>query len=84
MGIRCANHVTPLYLQKLAVTSPTGGGRSVGIVRSRTKASEFSLVFSDIVRVGSGQGQVAGACEYGNEPSGSIKCREFLDKLQTG
>jgi len=31
-------------LQKLALTSPTGGGRSVGIVRSRTKATEFSLV----------------------------------------
>jgi len=27
----------------LALTSPTGGGRSVGIVRSRTKATEFSL-----------------------------------------
>ena len=24
-------------------------------------------------------GQVAGACEYGNELSGSIKCGEFLD-----
>jgi len=24
-------------------------------------------------------GQVAGACECGNEPSGSTKCREFLD-----
>ena len=44
MGNRCANHVTPLYPQKLAVTSPTGGGRSVGMVRSRTKATEFSLV----------------------------------------
>jgi hypothetical protein len=32
----------------LALTSPTGGGRSVGIVRSRTKATEFSLVFSFI------------------------------------
>ena len=27
---------------------------------------------------------MAGACEYGNEPSGSIKCGEFLDKLRTG
>ena len=45
MGIRCADHVTPLYPQKLALTSPTGGGRSVGIVRSLTKATEFSLVF---------------------------------------
>jgi hypothetical protein len=25
----------------LALTSPTGGGRSIGIVRSRTKATEF-------------------------------------------
>ena len=45
MGIRCADHVTPLYPQKLALTSPTGGGRSVGIVRSRTEATEFSLFF---------------------------------------
>jgi hypothetical protein len=44
MGIRCADHVTPLYPQKLALTSPTGGGRSVGIVRSRTNTMEFSLV----------------------------------------
>jgi len=44
VGIRCADHVTPLYPQNLALTSPTGGDRSVGIVRSRTKATEFSLV----------------------------------------
>ena len=43
MGIRCADHVTPLYPQKFALTSPTGGGRSVGIVRSRTKATEFTF-----------------------------------------
>ena len=28
--------------------------------------------------------QVAGTCECSNEPSGSIKCGEFLDWLQTG
>jgi hypothetical protein len=28
---------------------------------------------------GLGQGQVAGSCEYGNKPSGSIKCGEFLE-----
>ena len=44
MGTRYADHVTPLYPQKLALTSPTGVCRSVGIVRSRTKATEFSLV----------------------------------------
>ena len=41
MRTRCADHVTPLYPQKLALTSPTGGGRSVGTVRVRTKATEF-------------------------------------------
>jgi hypothetical protein len=28
-----------LYPQKLALTSPTGGGRSIGVVRSRTQAT---------------------------------------------
>jgi hypothetical protein len=37
--------VTSLYPQKLALTSPTGGGRSVGIVLSRTKAMEFILEY---------------------------------------
>jgi hypothetical protein len=31
------------YPQKLALTLPTSGGRSVGIVRSRTKATEFFM-----------------------------------------
>jgi len=30
-------------------------------------------------RAGLGEGQVAGTCECGNEPSGSIKCSEVLD-----
>jgi hypothetical protein len=34
-------YATPLYPQKLALTSPTNGGRSVGIVRLRTKATEL-------------------------------------------
>jgi hypothetical protein len=25
---------------------------------------------------------VAGTCEYGDEPSGSVKCGEFLDQLR--
>jgi hypothetical protein len=37
-----------LYPQKLARTSPTNGGRSVGIVRLRIKATEFVLfLFAD-------------------------------------
>ena len=33
---------------------------------------------------GSGWEKVAGTCENGNEPFGSIKSREFLDWLKTG
>jgi hypothetical protein len=36
-----------LYPQKLALTSPTSGGRLVGIVCLRTKATEFSFSFND-------------------------------------
>jgi hypothetical protein len=32
-----------IYPQTLALGSPTSGGHSVGIVRSRTKATEFSF-----------------------------------------
>jgi len=52
VGNRCADHVTPLYPQKLALTSPTGGGRSVGIVCVRTKATEFVLYELKIFETG--------------------------------
>jgi hypothetical protein len=34
-----------LYPLKLALTSPTSGGRSVGIVRLRTKSTDFFLFY---------------------------------------
>jgi hypothetical protein len=34
-----------LYPQKLALTSPTRGGCSIGIVRSWSQATEFSSIF---------------------------------------
>jgi hypothetical protein len=43
VGIRCTDHATPLYKQMLALTSPTRGGRSVGIVRLRTKGKELVI-----------------------------------------
>jgi hypothetical protein len=39
---RAATHPYP---QKLALTSPTSGGRSVGIFRSRTQATEVFLFY---------------------------------------
>jgi hypothetical protein len=44
--VRHADHVAPSIHKKLAITSPTSGGRSVGIVRWRTQTMEFGLVWS--------------------------------------
>jgi hypothetical protein len=44
-GIGCADHATTLHSQKLALTSPTSGGRSVGIVRLRTKTTELVCTY---------------------------------------
>jgi hypothetical protein len=41
VGTRHADHVAPSIRKKLAITSPTCGGCSVGIVRSRTQTMEF-------------------------------------------
>jgi hypothetical protein len=38
--------------------SPTGGGRSVGIVRSRTKATEFSLVLYNLILMSATENQM--------------------------
>jgi hypothetical protein len=43
VGIRHADDVAP-SIRKFGITSPTSGGRSVGVVRSRTQTMEFSFV----------------------------------------
>jgi hypothetical protein len=42
VGIRCADHATPSTRKGWRLRA-TSGGRSVGIVRLRTTATEFSL-----------------------------------------
>jgi hypothetical protein len=49
VGIRHTDYATPLYPQKLALTSPTSGGHLVGIVRSRTTATEILFLFLRIL-----------------------------------
>jgi hypothetical protein len=44
-GTRHADHVAPSFRKKLALTSSTSGSRSVCIVRSWTKATEFFFFF---------------------------------------
>jgi hypothetical protein len=43
VGISCADHASPSYPQRLALTSPTSGGLSVGIVRLRKTGTELSF-----------------------------------------
>jgi hypothetical protein len=50
--MRTRDHATPLYPQKLAPTSPSSGGRSVGIVRSRTKATELVSLRTRVALLG--------------------------------
>jgi hypothetical protein len=50
VGICCADHTTPLYQQKLALTSPISSSRTVGIVCSRTKGHGV-VSFRNIGRV---------------------------------
>jgi hypothetical protein len=42
--IRCADHATPSTRKSLALTSPTSGGRSAGIVRLRAKKPRSLVV----------------------------------------
>jgi hypothetical protein len=49
VGIRHADHMASSIRKKLALTSLTSGGRSVGIVRLRTEATEF--IFFNLVAV---------------------------------
>jgi len=55
-----------------SATSATKEGREDGSLGSGMWGYGLDLA-------GSGYGQVAGICECGNEPSGSIKCGKFLD-----
>jgi hypothetical protein len=49
VGTRCADHATPLYPQKLALTSPTCGVRSVG---KETVYNLKNAVFWDVALCG--------------------------------
>jgi hypothetical protein len=46
--IRRADQATPFYPPQFALTSPASDGRSVGIVRSRTKATVLLLLLADV------------------------------------
>jgi len=44
------------------------------------KTSQLNLITTfQVIKITVGHFSVAEACECGNEPSGSVKCGEFLD-----
>jgi hypothetical protein len=87
-GMRWAGHVARMEEERGAyriLVWRAEGMRPLGRPRLRWKDN----IKTDLREVGWGgmnwielaqdKGQVAGSCECGNEPSGSIKCGEFLD-----
>jgi hypothetical protein len=70
-----------LYPQKLALTLRTGAGRSVGIFRSRTQATEFLLRVigcEDAEWIKLTRNPGAGSCKQGIEPSGSVNSQRRI------
>ena len=85
MGIRCADHVTPLFPQKLALTSPTGGGRSVGVVHSRTKATDLVITHTRfLLRTGSRTEHKLKALYHKIYLYSWSSCIHNFDSLRTG
>jgi hypothetical protein len=74
VGIRHADHVAPSIRKKLAITSPTSGGRFVAIVRSRTQTMEFSL---DVTFTWTGYGSVSGYSGQNSELSRFVTEEHF-------
>ena len=84
--LRWAGHVARMggyrRVHRVLVGKPEGN-RTFGRPRRRWEDN----IKMDLQEVGCGgldwtdlaQGQVAGTCECGNEPSGYTKCGEFLD-----
>jgi hypothetical protein len=55
------------------------GRRLHGRPRGRCILKKWDCGGHGLILSGSGKGQVVGACECANEPSGSIKCEVFPD-----
>jgi hypothetical protein len=49
VGIRHADYVAPSINKNLALTSPSSGGRQVGIVPSRTQVTGFSFSVLNLI-----------------------------------
>jgi hypothetical protein len=59
--------------------SPLGRPRHTWKDNIKMDLQELGCGFMDWIELSQDRDRWAGCCEYGNEPSGSIKCGEFLD-----
>ena len=59
--------------------TPLGRPRPRWVDNIRMDLHEVGCGYTDWIGAGLGYKQVADTCECGNEPSGSVKCGEFLD-----
>jgi hypothetical protein len=91
--MRCAGHVAHVGERRgiyRVLVGKTAGKRTVGRPRHRWEGNikmdlqEVECGGMDWMELAQERGQAVGTCECGNEPSGSIKCENFLDQLQTG
>jgi hypothetical protein len=51
------------------------------VPQKRMDVEEIGWVDADWIRLAQDR-DLSGSCESGNEPSGFIKCKEFLDQLR--
>jgi len=89
--MRCAGHVADIGegrgVHRVLVGKPEGK-RPVGRPRCRWQDNNMLHLREvgggwRLDGVGSRKGQVASTCEYGDELSGSMKCREFFASCRT-
>jgi hypothetical protein len=71
-----------LYVQKLALTSPTSGIRSVGIVHLRTKATQFFLI-SDSIKGRELLDQLNDCSAFQDNLSSMELIKEYLNILES-
>jgi len=58
---------------------PLGRSKHRWVANIRMDLQEVGCGYMDWIGLAQDRVQVANACECGNEPSGSVKCGEFLD-----
>ena len=74
----CSGFVLRVWLWVLVVVKPLGRPRRRWVDNIRMDLQEVGCGYMDWIGLAQDR-QVADPCEYGNEPSGSVKCGELID-----